>query len=120
MLRWLPYSTLRVDSPKRAASVFHDLARSPLTARRQSSAMTILLAVNLNDIVATVAQSRTVPIVTTPAREIVMISATAARPMASAQRALSGLGIRELKAAISTGAVVQRNMDKLLESSNVP
>src|SRR5437667_7236489 len=102
----LSYSFAKVDSLKRACSVFHDFAVTPATPASTTTPMIIFFGVMLTETVATAVSNKTTAIITTPARGMVRISPTQATAMAKAQSALRVPGIREASAAASTGAVV--------------
>src|SRR5579864_3708762 len=111
----LPYSCSMVDSPNRSDRVFHDLAASPATPTKTTSVMATVRGVMRNLMVLITATNSTNDIMVTPAREMVITSATSAKGMAQAQTHLSGFGNCEVKAVTSRGVVVQSSTDKLLD-----
>src|SRR5216684_8051936 len=109
-----------VDDLKRVSRVFHDFAVTPVAASRMMIPKATFCSERRKETVATIAPNSTVAIMITPAREMVSTSAIAASAMARAQRGFSSLGMRELMAATNIGAVMQRNTDRLFESSMLP
>src|SRR5258706_5651746 len=120
MLCLFSYSSFRLDSAKRAESVFHDLPNAPAAASRTTALIATFRAVIRQDIVVKHTPSNAKPIVTTPVLEIVRITPTQARAIAMANSALNFLGRSELIPAARTGVTVTKKTDRLLESSIVP
>ena len=81
---------------------------------------TTFRAVTLNEMVVSVAVNKSKPIITTPAREIVMISVTRPKGMATMHRSLSNRGSRDVSAVTMSGVIVTINTERLLDSSTVP
>src|SRR5690349_3076462 len=109
-----------VDSPKRWERVFQDLAARPVTPSSTTNVITTERRVMRNWMVLTVAANNNIAMMVTPAREIVMTSATNAKGMATAHRYLRPLGNREVSAVTSSGVIVHNRTERLFDSINVP
>src|SRR5436190_8050455 len=116
----LPYSCCMVDSLKRCDRVFQDLAANPATPNTTTKLIPIMRGVIRYRMVVMVAPNNTRAMIVTPAREIVITSATSARGMAQAQKSLMMPGKRDVSATTMTGTVVHNSTERLFDSSTVP
>src|SRR5689334_23316352 len=112
-----PYSCCIVDSPNRSARVFHDLAARPATPTTTTKLMPTIRGVMRYRMVAMVATKSTSDMIVTPAREMVITSATSTNGIAQAHTSLSSAGKREVSATTITGAVVHNKTERLFDSS---